>query len=157
VTVYRREAENADQIAKLLRTRGRMIITAPPKSGKTTELLRYAESRYPNGRFAVVCARKEDRSRIIQTHWNVYNGISFVDVVTKRLLGEELDGDDVNEPTILVPPNLYFPNDFIPVFADDWELLPKAAQKAILRRRLFIAAVTSRTEEEGNAEESQDG
>lgn len=148
MTTYRREAQNAEEIAKHLRSRGRTVITAPPRSGKTTELIRYAEERYPNGRFAVVCAREEDRKKIIQTHWNVFNGIGFVDVIAKRLLGEKLKGEEVNEPTILVPPNLYFRDPFQPIFVDDFNLLPSAAQRAILKRQLFIAAVTSQGEED---------
>lgn len=149
MTVYHREAQNAEEIAKHLRARGRTIITAPARSGKTTELLRYAEERYPNGRFAVVVARGEERDRIIKMHWQVANGISFVDVVAKRLLGEELEGEGVNEPTVLFPPHIYFENQFQPIFVDDFNLLPSAAQRAILKRHLFIAAVQG----EDNAEE----
>lgn len=155
MTIYRREAETAEDIARLLRSRGRIVITAPPRSGKTTELIRYAEERYPNGRFAVVCAREEDRKRIIQAHWNIYNGISFVDVVVNRLLGKEVEGEDVNEPTVLVPPNLYFSNQFIPVFADNFHVLPTAAQRSILKHKLFIAAIG--TGESNASKEDQDG
>jgi hypothetical protein len=138
-------AENAEDIARLLRSRGRIVVTAPPRSGKTTELIRYAEERYPNGRFAVVCARKEDHKYITRLHWNIWNGISFVDVVAKRLLGQELEGDEVIEPTLLTPEWLYIPNPSIPVFCDDWGLIPEEAQRIIAKKRLFIAAVNSQS------------
>ena len=52
--IHHATADNAEDIAKLLRSRGRIVVTAPSRSGKTTELIRYAEERYPNGRFAIV-------------------------------------------------------------------------------------------------------
>ena len=152
MTIYRREVETAEDIARLLRSRGRIVITAPPRSGKTTELIRYAEERYPNGRFAIVCAREEDRKKIIQTHWNVYNGISFVDVVANRLLGKEVEGEDVNEPTILFPPHIYFANQFQPVFADDFYSLPNSAQRTILKHKLFIAATATKGDNDAENE-----
>lgn len=152
MTTHLRKAKNAEEIAKLLRSKGRMVITAPPECGKTTELIRYAEERYPNGRFTIVCAREENRDKIIKLHWNAYNKYGYLDIIAKKLLGEEITGEDVNEPTILTPEKLYFPNDFIPVFADDWNLLPKSARRAILRRNLFIAAVGT---EEADAKEEE--
>jgi len=156
MTVYHREAKNAEEIARLLRSRGRIVITAPPRSGKTTELLRYAEERYPNGRFAVACGKEEDDGRIIQLHWNVYNNISFVDIVSKRLLGQEIEGEDVNPPTILAHSSLLYRtvNQSTPIFVDEWGLLPENVQRAILKRRLFIAAVSTSTGE-NDAEEGQ--
>jgi hypothetical protein len=138
-------AETAEEIARLLRSRGRIVVTAPPRSGKTTELLKYAEERYPNGRFAVVCARKEDHKYILKLHWRLYNGISFVDVVAKRLLGEELEGEDVNTPMILTPETVCYRvfNPSTPVFVDEWNSLDGSTQSSIIKRRLFIAATTS--------------
>lgn len=154
MTIHHREAKYAKDIAIILRGRGRTIITAPPRSGKTTELIRYAEERYPNGRFIIVCAREEDKNKIIHLHWLVANGISYVDVVAKRLLGEKLKGEEVNEPTILFPPHVHFPshNHCIPVFCDDFNLLPNSAQRAILKRQLFIAAVQTKGENDGTQE-----
>jgi hypothetical protein len=148
MTTYRREAQNAEEIAKLLRSRGRIVITAPSKSGKTTELIDYAESRYPNGRFSVICPSEAHKEKLIYIHWLVSNHLTFVDVVVKRLLGEKLEGEDVNEPTILIPPlpPKFCPSPFTPIFVDDWNLLPTAARRAILKRKLFIAAVTSKGE-----------
>ena len=143
--IYYETAQNAEEIARLLRSRGRIVITAPPRSGKTTELLRYAEERYPNGRFAVVCGRKEDHKYILKLHWNIYNDISFVDVVAKRLLGEKLEGEDVNTPLVmtLVDGRNLPANQTIPIFCDEWNLLTEPVQRAIMRRKLFIAATTS--------------
>ena len=156
--IHHAQAETAEGIANLLRSRGRIIITAPPRSGKTTELIRYAEERFPNGRFAVVCANEDVGKYIIRLHWNIYNGISFANFCAKRLLGEKIKGEDVNEPTILTPNhNLYSGNPSIPFFADEWNLLPQDTQRAIVKRRLFIAATTSPRENTTHAsEEDQD-
>ena len=154
MTIYRREAETAEDIARLLRSRGRIVITAPPRSGKTTELIRYAEERYPNGRFAVV-AKPEDHANIVKIHWLLFNGFTFVDVVAKRLLGQELEGEEVNEPTLLTPEQATFRtfNPSTPTFVDSWNTLSRNQQQAIIKRRLFIAATMSK-EGEQNAEES---
>jgi hypothetical protein len=136
-------AENAEDIARLLRSRGRIVVTAPPRSGKTTELIRYAEERYPNGRFAVVCARKEDHKYITRLHWNIWNGISHVEVVAKRLLGQELEGEDVMTPVVVTMKGIYVVSPSCPIFVDEINLLPEPAQRAIFKRRLFIAATTS--------------
>lgn len=140
-------AENSEEIARLLRSRGRIVITAPPRSGKTTELLRYAENRYPNGRFAFVCGNPGKDSYVIKLHWCLYNEIGFSDVVAKRLLGQELKGEDINPPLILIP-NMLSPANFAktinphtPIFCDDYHLLSTEAQSTLCRRKLFIAAV----------------
>lgn len=153
MSVYYREAQNAEEVAKLLRSRGRIVITGPARCGKTTELIRYAEERYPDGRFAVLCKNKEDYDRIIALHWQVANGYTFVDLIAKRLMGEKvLGGKAVNEPKLLSPPqNIYLPNQFIPLFCDDWFSLPSSAHRAILRHKLFIAAVG--TKGDNDAEE----
>ena len=153
--IHHAQAETAEGIANLLRSRGRIIITAPPRSGKTTELIRYAEERFPNGRFAVVCANEDVGKYIIRLHWNIYNGISFAEMCAKRLLGEELEGEDINEPTILFPPHLFLPNQFVPVFVDNFYLLPNSAQRIILKHKFFVAAVTGENAH-AEAEESQD-
>jgi thymidine kinase len=136
-------AETAEDIARLLRSRGRIVVTAPPRSGKTTELLKYAEERYPNGRFAVIIAKEEDQKRIIKLHWRLYNGISHVEVVAKRLLGQELEGEDVMTPVVVTMKGIYVVSPSCPIFVDEINLLPEPAQRAIFKRRLFIAATTS--------------
>jgi hypothetical protein len=144
--IHHATAETAEDIARLLRSRGRIIVTAPARSGKTTELLRYAESRYPNGRFAFVCSNPGKDSYVIKLHWCLYNELSFTDVVAKRLLGEDLEGEDINPPMILIP-NMLSPVNFdkminphTPIFCDDYHLLSAQAQSTICRRKLFIAA-----------------
>ena len=146
--IYYEQAETAEDIHRLLRSRGRIVITAPPRSGKTTELLRYAEQRYPNGRFAFVCGNPGKDSYVIKLHWCIYNEISFSEVVAKRLLGEELEGEDINPPLILIP-NMLSPANFgkminphTPIFCDDYHLLSEQAQSTLCRRKLFIAAVS---------------
>lgn len=136
-------AENAEDIARLLRSRGRIVVTAPPRSGKTTELLKYAEERYPNGRFAVIIAKEEDQKRIIKLHWRLYNGISHVEVVAKRLLGQELEGEEVMTPVVVTMKGIYVVSPSCPIFVDEISLLPEPAQRVIFKRRLFIAATTS--------------
>jgi len=143
--IHHARAENAEEIARLLRTRGRIVVTGPARCGKTTELIRYAEERYPNGRFAVV-AEEKDHAYIIKLHWQISNGISFVDVVAKRLLGQELDGQfDVNPPVLLTPESMVYItfNPSTPTFCDCWNIFTEAQKRAILKRRLFIAATSS--------------
>lgn len=145
--IYHAQAETADEIAKLLRTRGRIVVTAPSRSGKTTELIRYAEERYPNGRFAVV-AQEKDHDYIIRLHWCLYNGINQSDVVAKRLLGQELEGDDVMTPQLFTPESIMVRtfNASTPTFVDEWFSLSEECQRVILRRRLFIAGIGTERE-----------
>lgn len=156
MTIYRREAQNAEEIAKLLRSRGRTIITAPSRSGKTTELIRYAEERYPNGRFAIV-AQEDRHAYITELHRQIYNGVTFANVVAARLLGEKLKYENVNPPYFIHPISVWSPTfgESTPVFVDRWSTLTLEQQKEIIRRRLFIAAVTS-TGEANASEEDQD-
>jgi hypothetical protein len=141
--IHHATADDAEEIARLLRSRGRIVITAPPKSGKTTELIKYAEERYPNGRFAVFCTDQDAGKYITRLHWRLYNGISQAEVVTARLLGQELEGEDVNAPHIITPDLPYLPNQTIPVFVDEFNSLSESSRLAIMRRKLFIASVTS--------------
>ena len=138
--IHHATADNAEDIAKLLRSRGRIVVQAPARCGKTTELVRYAEERYPNGRFAIV-AKEEHHPYIIKLHWQISNGISYVDVVTKRLLGQELEGEDVNAPVLLTPESAMYRtwNASTPVFVDQWFSLSSECQRLILKHRLFIA------------------
>jgi len=157
--IHHAQAETAEDIARLLRTRGRIVITAPPRSGKTTELIRYAEERYPNGRFAVVCKNEDVGKYIIRLHWCLYNGITVSQVVAARLLGKELEGGDVNEPMIVHIDRLHVPrNESIPYFVDCWESLSEFQKLTIMRRKLFIAAVAKgepyASQEDQNGEES---
>jgi hypothetical protein len=145
-------AETAEDVAKLLRTRGRIIITAPPRCGKTTELLRFAEDRYPNGRFAVV-APEDCHAYITELHRRIYNGFEQADVVAARLLGKTLKYEGVNPP-YLIRPDAVWARTFgvsTPVFVDRWDVLTEDAKKEIIKRRLFIAAVQTR--EANDAEE----
>lgn len=141
--IHHVKAETQEDIARLLRARGRIVITAPPRSGKTFELIRYAEDRYPNGRFAVV-AKEEDHPYIFKMHWNIFNGITFAEVCASRLLGKNLEGEDAMNPTLLTPEQAMFRtwNASTPLFVDEWFSLPESAHRAILKHRLFIAATT---------------
>ena len=99
--------------------------------------------RYPNGRFAVIIAKEEDQKRIIKLHWRLYNGISHVEVVAKRLLGQELEGEDVMTPVVVTMKGIYVVSPSCPIFVDNWGLLSEQAQRIISKRRLFIAATSS--------------
>jgi hypothetical protein len=156
MSVHYREATTAHEIADLLHNRGRIIITAPPRSGKTTELLRYAENRYTNGRFVVV-AQQDKHENIINLHWQICNGLTRAEVVAKRLLGQEIQGEDVNPPMLLTPEAvMYRPwRASTALFVDEWFSLSEAAHRVILKHRLFIAATSSR-EKDNDAEKDQD-
>lgn len=156
-------AETAQEIAQLLRGEGEkfiagkvadrllgkkessgIVITSPRRSGKTTELLKYAEEKNPNGDFCVVCRDIESQTRIIHQHWLLFNRIDQSDVVAKRLLGEPLGGVGVTPPLMLNPSNLHLlRGQGSPVYVDEWALLPEDAQRTILDSGLLIAAVTS--------------
>lgn len=156
MSVSYREGQNAEEIAKLLRTRGRIVVSGPARCGKTTELLRYAEERYPNGRFAVV-AKSEDHPYIIRLHWEIYNGLTRHQIIAKRLLGEEVEGEDVMTPLLFTPEYITVFRTFnpsTPTFCDCWNSFTEAQRSAIMKRRLFIAAV--QTKGEDDAKEGQD-
>lgn len=155
--IYYVEADTQEEIARLLRGRGRTLVTAPPRTGKTIELIRYAEERYPNGRFAVVA---KDGKHIVDTHWLIYNGLTWVDAVTKKLLNEKLKGEDPVAPLVVTPQWIHdcMINKSTPIFVDDWDLLSEEAQRKIYKHRLFIAAVRSSEESiDASSEEDQNG
>jgi len=140
------KAETAQDIARLLRSNQPMlIITAPRQSGKTTELLKYAEEKNPNGQFAVVCRDQETQKRIIRRHWEIFNRISQADIVAKKLMGEPLGGIDINPPLMLSPGTLHLlRGQGRPIYIDELgsmsneDMLP-----AIVETGWFAAAVTS--------------
>lgn len=140
--IHHATADTAEEIARLLRSRGRIVVTGPSRCGKTTELIRYAEERYHNGRFAVV-SQPEQHAYIIRLHWSLYNGISFSEICAKRLLGEKLEGEDVLTPVLYDPNHLYFRhgNNSTPIFVDDWNLISEDARRIISKQQLFVGAV----------------
>jgi hypothetical protein len=103
------------------------VVTAPRQSGKTTELLRYAEEKYPNGQFTVVCLNRYVQSSICHIY-------------------RDLRGDpSVSPPLMLTPDNLSSMSGrrVNPVFVDEWSLLPGNTIDKILNLGTFVAAVTS--------------
>jgi hypothetical protein len=121
-----------------------ICITAPRQSGKTTELLKFAEEKYQNGQFAVVCLNHEIQSGIIRQHWLLFNKIGPSDVVAARLLGKPVSAEGVTAPLMLTPNNLHLlRGQGKPVFVDEWNLIPEDAQRDILDSGRLIAAVTS--------------
>lgn len=154
MTVYHREAKDAKEIAGHLRSRGRVVITGPARCGKTTELIRYAEERFPNGRFAIV-AQEDRHAYIIELHRRIYNGISQATVVAARLLGEKLKFEEVNAP-YLIRPGAVWARTFgvsTPVFVDRWNVLTEDAKREIMKRRLFIAAIQTKGELDATEED----
>jgi hypothetical protein len=139
-------AETAQDIARLLRSNHpELIITAPRRSGKTTELLRYAESKNPNGQFVVVCHNFERQNLIIRRHWELFNRISQADIVAKRLLGEPLGGIDVTPPLMISPGTFHvLRGNNLPIYVDELgEISNEDVMKRVIETGRFVAAVTS--------------
>ncbi len=147
--MYERAATDKD-IARLLRSYSPIVVIADRGVGKTTELIKFAEEKNPNGKFAIVCFDNSLNDRIIKMHYNIFNRLSQTDIVAKRLLGEEIEGHDVSEPIILndshVCSSVFFKQigeKHIPVFVDEWYSLSETARRSIAKMQLFIAAVSS--------------
>jgi hypothetical protein len=139
-------AETAQDIARLLRSnQTELIITAPRRSGKTTELLKYAESKNPNGQFVVVCHNFERQKQIIRRHWELFNRISQADIVAKRLLGEPLGGINVNPPLMVCPGNWHLLHGHNkPIYIEELgEISNEDTMKFVVETGRFRAAVTS--------------
>lgn len=123
-----RAAEVADRLLGIKKTISGIIVTAPRQSGKTTELLRYAEEKYPNGQFAIVTLNDSVQQAILHRYWS--------------LLRPNVAG---MPPLALTPNNLnlYRRHGTRPIFCDEWDLYPEQARKTILETGQFVAAVTS--------------
>lgn len=124
------DAQRAAEVAaKLLgkkeKSKG-MIIEAPHRSGKTVELLRYAEEKYPNGQYAIVCPSQRMQEHILTTRYSL------------------LEWRESVIPLMLTPDNIMSMSGQIkPIFCDEWDLLPENTHKIIIDSGLFVAAVTS--------------
>lgn len=122
-----------------------IIITAPRQSGKTTELLKYAEEENPNGQFIIVCHNFERQKQIIRRHWEIFNRISQADIVARKLLGEPMGGIDINPPLMVVPGNFHFLcGNNRPIYVDELcAISNEDTMKYVLETGRFVAAVTS--------------
>jgi hypothetical protein len=144
-------AETREEIARQLRGDKGVVVRAPRGVGKTVELLKFAEEKYPNGQFAVICMNAVVQKDIIKTHWKIFNRISQADIVAKRLLGEPLGGVDINPPLVLTPDNLHLLRmSGRPLFIDEYRAVRDSASKEIMDflndnyiHQKFIAGVTS--------------
>lgn len=139
-------AETAQDIARLLRSSQEpVVITAPRRIGKTTELLKFAEEKNPNGQFAVVCHNFERQKLIIRRHWEIFNRISQADIVAKRLLGEPLGGVDINPPLMVCAGSFKLLRGCDrPIYVDELgEISNEDTMKFVLETGRFVAAVTS--------------
>lgn len=121
-----RAKEVADRLLGKKKEKSATLVTAPRQSGKTTELLRFAEEQYPNGQFAVVCLNQH----IIHSICSIYR---------------ELRGDQsVSPPLMLLPHNLKLVgNERRPLFCDELGLFTEEQQECITKYPHFMAAVTS--------------
>jgi hypothetical protein len=146
-------AETAADIARLLRAAQEpIVIAAPRQSGKTRELIKFAESKYSNSQFAVVCANHEIQRLIIKMHFNMIStkGLTKTEVqtelVARRLLGDKsiLRDGEVNPPLMLTPGNVSnIRGRSLPIFCDEWNSLGVDVQEIIVNSGQFVAAVTS--------------
>ena len=106
----------------------RIVITAPRRSGKTTELLKYAEENHPNGQFIIVCLNHDVQQEIGRLYWEI--------------MGKQSVGP--TPPLMLTPGNLASTRgQRNPIFVDEWDALPLETRNTILQTGLFRAAVTS--------------
>lgn len=119
-------SEVADRLLGKKKTISGTVVTAPRRSGKTTELLRYAKEKYPYGQFAVVCISQKVQEEILRMY---------------RLISGDIG---VTPPLILTPENLdRMRGQVKPILCDEWNLLPYETRDTILNSGLFVAAVTS--------------
>jgi len=121
-----RAKEVADRLLGNKGDKSGIVITAPRQAGKTTELLRYAEEKYPSGQFAVVTL-----NRYMQ--------------INACYIYRDLRGyPEVNPPLMLTPDNLKLVNtQGKPLFCDDLNLFSEAMRDEILNHKFFAAAVSS--------------
>jgi hypothetical protein len=139
--VYYETAQTSEDIRNLLEKTARVVITAPRRSGKTTELLKYANEQHPFSAYCIVCLNQDIQRKIILRHRELFNAKN----VAKRLNGFKIEETEVNPPLMLTPNNLELLRGGArkPVFVDEFKMLPEDAQKTILDSGLFVAAVTS--------------
>lgn len=122
-----------------------IIITAPRQSGKSTELLKYAEERNPFGNFAVVCLNQETQKYIVNLHWKLFNNIGPSDIVAARLLGKPVKGDAVSPPLMVSPSTIHLLRGRgLPIYVDELGAISNdRMMDSLLATGLFMAAVTS--------------
>lgn len=137
---YYENVETSEDIRRFLHKQGRVVITAPRRSGKTTELLLFAEGKNPHGQFIMVCMNREVQAYIISRHREIFESGN----VAKRLTGSKIESTIVNPPLILTPENIkYMRGVRSPVFVDEFNMLTEGTQKEILDSGLFVAGVGS--------------
>ena len=119
-------ARVADRLLGIKPKSEQVIITAPRQSGKTTELLRFAEEKYPNGQFAIVCINRNSLLSICHIYRHLRRDPS------------------VSPPLMLLPDNLKLVgNESKPLFCDEIGLFTTELKESIIGYRKFVAAVTS--------------
>ena len=123
------EAIRAEKVADRLlgrKSKTGIVITAPRQSGKTTEMLRFAEEKYPNGKFAIICLNKY----MIDSICHMYRDLK--------------SDPNVMPPLMLLPDNLRLVgNERRPLFCDELSLFSEQMREDILGYHNFEAAVTS--------------
>jgi hypothetical protein len=121
-----RAKEVADRLLGKKKEKSATLVTAPRQSGKTTELLRFAEEQYPNGQFAVITLNKYTQSNACY----IYRDIRGY--------------PEVNPPLMLIPDNFKLvQTQGKALFCDDFNLFSEKIRDEILAHRYLVAAVTS--------------
>lgn len=139
--VFYWSAKTAEEIASHLRCKDRMVVTAPRGTGKTTELLRYAEERCPDKDYVVVCLNQDRQRQIIRRHWEMYNASN----VAKRLMGQRVESFGINPPLMIHLDNFHLlRGQRRGIFVDEFDEFQEQSREALLDNELFVAAVTSR-------------
>lgn len=134
-------AQTSEDIRRLLVKTARVVVSAPRQSGKTTELLRFAEDHHLNSQYCVVSMSYEVQRGIIARHRELFIAKNIAD---RMLTGKPVESVDVNPPLMLTPDALHLNKGRnLPMFVDEFYALAEDIQKAILDSGLFVAAVTS--------------
>ncbi len=109
-----------------------ILITAPRRSGKTTELLKFAKERHPHGEFIIICPNMQMKQMIIQMYHEMF------DKVGSRFIYRNL-------PVIVYLSVINEVRGYnYPIYIDDWNSIGELED--ISRAGLwnnFVAAVTS--------------
>lgn len=138
--VYYETADTAEDIRRFINNQGRVVVTAPRQSGKTTELLIFAEQKDPWGQFIVVCLNQAMQTNIIQKHKEIFTAGN----VAKRLTGGKVESTEVSPPLIITPTRMNLLRGMgRPIYVDEFRMFTDEMQKEILDSKFFVAAVTS--------------
>lgn len=121
-----RAKEVADRLLGKKKEKSAILVTSPRQSGKTIELLRFAEEKYPNGQYAIVSPNQRMQEQILTTRYLL------------------LEWKESIIPLMLTPDNIMSMRGQVkPILCDEWSMLPEKTQDIVIQSGLFVAAVTS--------------